>query len=741
VSDSPEIGDDDCVCKLVEDKQGRIWAGTRAHGVAVWNGRGWKTFGPLEGPIGEHIFALATNPDNGDVWIASNGGLSCYSTGTETWRHFTRAQGLESDQITALATNSRGDVYAGTLASGLMIAKNAEDYANWRVIAGPPAPPLLPSGEGLPSSQINAVLATRDDTIWVATVAGLAQSSDAGATWKYLRGGDWKAKIEGLAHQPASLPTPPISNRELLSEDYLTTLAADGRGLLWAGTRSHGLQIRRPLTDRVLFDTEKSGNGPSAPISSLIPFSDGSFLVGFYGSGLVSGPATPNYTPTQAEVEAEAIAQRRGSKLSPPPSMRNVAFPAPQVAPGVAELQSLTQKIAALQTPLAPGAGTFLGEDWRTQGDWIGRYGRRRAILCATTAPFDSMFAGQFPLPDAIAQLGPHSKNSDSIRRWLRWIKTDKRATLYNPELGYRRQAEWDDHGEAYPPTFEGPDLWISLEIPAGTWRVSSYFFNPPNFFVKPGQTGSNRERDHLLELRSQSSPLPPWPSPPQDGKITAESMTKDFGAYYAAREKLIEKSLQTPPLAQTRVRDFWGGVHKQFVVQGPANYWLHIAKNYSLNTIVSSVMFDEITPGKRWEDAPHLAWMGQGTYNPPDPDAPEPIDPFLLDKILDGSYHPPGAPTEAQKQQQAIVSAARELWNASDAAMDKVGGANWQWLARLMAYRAASANGAPEKLLERWRWKMPLWTPADTQKWNESMVKAYDFYTDLNPELKNANF
>ncbi len=161
------------------------------------------------------------------------------------------------------------------------------------------------------------------------------------------------------------------------------------------------------------------------------------------------------------------------------------------------------------------------------------------------------MFASEFPLPEAIPQIGIHYKNPDSIRRWIHWIKTDKHRTLYNPDLGYRRQAEWDDHGEAYPMTFEGPDLWVSLEVPEGTWRVSSYFFN------KDGHTGSNRARNYELELRRETAPLPPWPAPKEGDEVTGKWLSENFIRYYDAREVLIKKALQTPPLAQTRVRDF----------------------------------------------------------------------------------------------------------------------------------------------------------------------------------------
>ena len=127
--------------------------------------------------------------------------------------------------------------------------------------------------------------------------------------------------------------------------------------------------------------------------------------------------------------------------------------------------------------------------------------------------------------------VGPNGSNGEALRRWLHRRRWDDRRVLYNPTLGYRRQADWDDHAEAYPMTREGPDVWVGVEVPEGVHRLTLYFFN------KDGHQGHNRYRDYRLEVR----PYAPDP---------------------AAAEK-------KPTLATARVRDFWGGVHKSSAVKG----------------------------------------------------------------------------------------------------------------------------------------------------------------------------
>ena len=63
------LGDDNTYA-LTLDKAGRLWAGTLNHGVSVYNGKQWKTYGPVDGPLGSRVFALAVSPKGGGVWGA-----------------------------------------------------------------------------------------------------------------------------------------------------------------------------------------------------------------------------------------------------------------------------------------------------------------------------------------------------------------------------------------------------------------------------------------------------------------------------------------------------------------------------------------------------------------------------------------------------------------------------------------------------------------------------------------------
>ena len=152
-----------------------------------------------------------------------------------------------------------------------------------------------------------------------------------------------------------------------------------------------------------------------------------------------------------------------------------------------------------------------LPDDWATQGAWLGRYGKYWNVLFASVSPDDYEWGsgygaaeGADKKPSYWIQIGSNHKSEDSVRRWIHWNKTrwERSLEIPNPHLharvfyGYndwpddRRQSEADDHGEAYPMSLDGPDLYASIQIPEGQYILSLYDIN------KDGLDGFNRARD-----------------------------------------------------------------------------------------------------------------------------------------------------------------------------------------------------------------------------------------------------
>ncbi len=101
----------------------------------------------------------------------------------------------------------------------------------------------------------------------------------------------------------------------------------------------------------------------------------------------------------------------------------------------------------------------------------------------------------------------------------------------------------------------DGPDVWITVQVPEGFHRFSLYLFN------KDGHDNTNRYRDYLIQIKQGS--------------------------------KSSELHEKFPNLAQARVINFWGGVYQQFALHGPSQYLVRVSRNSSFNTIVCGVFLD----------------------------------------------------------------------------------------------------------------------------------------------------
>lgn len=552
------LGDNNAYA-LICDRKGRVWVGTLNHGVSVYNGKAWKIYLPPNGPLGLRVFALAASPVNGDVWIATEAGLTRYSLAHDNWMDYTRGDGLPTDAATALAFDAKGVLYVGTQADGIAIGAPASGYHAWRVVSGPARMPNAPTGTGLQSGLINCLLVARSGAVYAGTTTGLARSADGGKTWHYTRGADWRDKVNGLYHGPKPVET--AAPVPLLLEDYVTCLAEDRAGHLLVGHRQQGLEVRDPKTGARLFPGPKDAPA-GAFVTALLPRQSPSVLMGDYGNGLVQSalPEAAN-APVQASSKAVAVG------IAP--------LPSPAQPPTLAELNRLwKQMVSVAPNPqeLTPHV-TALADDWLTEGNWLGRYGRYWACFPALfhPIPVDYLWGAGWQPVDYDLTTGANHGPADTLRYWLETRYTTEAHCLELPPTylhsrvlkGYttwevnRRDTSVDDHGETYPMSLDGPHIYATVTVPPGLYFLSLYFFTRQDFM-----TG---RRDYRLSIRAHSG-----------------SGLEDVAAFDAQ-----------PEWARGRVRQNFGGVWKRFLVRGPVALTVQVNRNNSWNTELDGVMLD----------------------------------------------------------------------------------------------------------------------------------------------------
>jgi len=555
---------DDCGYALACDQKGRIWVGHLNHGVSVFNGLKWQNYqivagigrsDSMAGPIGERVFSIKVCPVDGDVWIATNAGLTRYSNDTDSWRYYTRGEGLPSDETNCLAFNAEGDIYVGTQCDGIAMARRADDYSSWLEVRGPESLPKRPCGQGLPTSLINDLLVTKNGIICAGTPDGLAWSNDKGISWQYQRGLDWANKVrDSIASPPSGWSPPPGAQ---LAEDYVTKLSQDRAGNVWLGYRTCGYGRLRIAEDGHACSSIQS----SASYGYVTAFSD---LVedfpfaGTYGSGIIGLQWVTN--------------SRASEVLASSP----IPLPSSAQPPDLNALNGILASIAVVNPDPNPKVPLVmpLDDDWLTEGAWLGRYGRYWCWLAAMDNVYEGYVWGAGPdsIPHSIS-IGPtgdlrHPNNY--LRFWIaqNFFTNDYRALEIPPIYMHsrivhgltswendRRQAEWDDNGEVYRATDEGPGMVIHLAVPNDTFVVSFYEVND-DAHAGP----ANAKRDYTVAIKEAGH--------------SASFQASQF-------------------LAVGRVADFWGGVYKRFLVRGPVDLQINLQRDYSFNTIFNAVMLD----------------------------------------------------------------------------------------------------------------------------------------------------
>ena len=699
---------DESVGALAVDKLGRVWAGHLNHGVSVFNGEKWQNYNlgagigradAKAGPIGERVFAITTSPLDGDVWMATSAGLCRYSLKTDVWRSYTRADGLPADQASSLSFDSDGRLFIGTQCDGIAIGTATDDYASWQSVKAVELLPHAPTGRGLPSNQINAVLATRAGAGGVAyagTALGLAKSTDHGKTWTFVRGADWDWKGEPATMQ---VPWKTLADEKLpavpglLPEDCVTALGEDAEGRVWVGTRQHGYALISPKgtiepgVEMKVARNKKTFDPPL--ITAILPLDDET-LIGAYQGGLRRLPRA-----TGSGVTTQPLATQESEKEAP-------ALPSAAAAPGRDALKSMADAIE--KTAKGSTAAIYEGEDWRTQGNWVGHYGKQYAVLCSGRGAFDEFITNGSIYYHVQALMGPHHAPGDGVRRWLQ-ASVDPHV-LWDPVAGHRSETEWDDHGEMYPMWNDGPDVNAEITLPAGVARVSLYLVN------LHGQVFVPRLRDYLIEVRHVPGELGAISAAPARGPLAGDPPGLPPGPIAMPPTASVSPAWYAlPVLARARVKDFHGGVYKSFDVIGPGTFLFTIRRNGSWNTICSGVFIDRLS--------------GPATS----------LDKRVPLELEGPAYAAPAVPEDAVKNSE-IVAAAMELMTKVDAAQGNLAAAPLLWKARLAAYRAADDGGAPPELLENWRWAMRTWTPDDLSRFDKAMADIVEFQMRTYPSL-----
>ena len=268
---------------IAQSPDGSLWLGTW-EGLVRYNGLDFRVYDRSNTPAMQDngIRSVRSTEDGAIVIGTSRGGVSVKRG--DNWRTWLMKDGLSQDEVMDALIDKQGRLWVGCESAGITRIElgNAEKK-----------PTYFDASNGLPSNIIYGLLLDRDDSVWVATAAGLVHfeqdrpvvySTEAGlpdapifrviqdAVGTLLVAADSgvyrKQGDRFVLHAPG------------LQIDGVSRLAADGSGNLWVGTVNDGLLLQRAGS----LERFTSQRGlPNNRIAALLVDREGSIWAGTNG--------------------------------------------------------------------------------------------------------------------------------------------------------------------------------------------------------------------------------------------------------------------------------------------------------------------------------------------------------------------------------------------------------------------------------------------------------------------------
>ena len=259
VNDNQNIDRMSSVLSVYVDDTDLLWVGTEKAGVAYYGSNIYKFQSELNGDI-----TAMTQDANGRVWFGTNdNGVIGYDGP------------LASQKVSAMACTKDGSLWVGSRQNGLTRVKDGKATIY-------KSSDQDDNGNRLIDNSINALCCDRTGSLWIATNGGLQVYNPRMNTFStytkengrlttnnitslyygkdnnLLVGTGEGLMIINLSTTEQTTLTGNKSNVKSFTNDYITQVMQDSRGLIWIGTRE-GLNVFDAESDSLNYITEKNG--------------------------------------------------------------------------------------------------------------------------------------------------------------------------------------------------------------------------------------------------------------------------------------------------------------------------------------------------------------------------------------------------------------------------------------------------------------------------------------------------
>ena len=214
--ESELIGD---ITAMAEDASGKIWFGTSDKGIIGY-----------DGPLASYKVTTMTSTADGSLWVGSkqngltrikDGSSRIYSTVRDSMKT------IIDDHINALCTDQSGNLWIATNGGLQVYNPKLNTFSSYTRENGM-----------LNTNNVTSLFYGKNNNLLIGTAEGLIMLNLSSREKKLLTGNS--------------------TNLQTFTNNYITQVYEDSRGLLWIGTRE-GINVLNTVNDELSYITEKQG--------------------------------------------------------------------------------------------------------------------------------------------------------------------------------------------------------------------------------------------------------------------------------------------------------------------------------------------------------------------------------------------------------------------------------------------------------------------------------------------------
>lgn len=249
----------DWISTLLEDREGKIWMGTRGGGLSVWDGTGFSHYTAINGLSHNEVMCLLEDRE-GNIWIGTmGGGLSVWDG--KGFTHYTVKEGLSHNVVRSLLEDQNGSIWIGTQEGSLSVwdGKGFTNYSLKRNVLQVQQTFGYKEVCCLSNYTITSLLEDEEGRIWIGTnggglnvwdgsqVAYFTQAEGLGSNavaslLQDSKGNIWIGTSNGVNIWDGTRFTK-YTTKQGLQHNEVLTLSEDHEGKIWMGSPSKGLSV------------------------------------------------------------------------------------------------------------------------------------------------------------------------------------------------------------------------------------------------------------------------------------------------------------------------------------------------------------------------------------------------------------------------------------------------------------------------------------------------------------------